>query len=136
MKKPLKNKYNKGMALAATLIVMAIVLVMSGLMLSYTLFGSQLTGLSTSNLETRSVLDQLGNSFVSNPLSETFSATGIEEYNDNNDNEYKLKVKTEGNYITLSVLTRKKGTQIMRVTCENKAVGGNFDYQLVSWRYD
>ena len=60
----MKKRKNRGMALASTLIMMTIVLMMCTLMVTVTLYGAQVTGLQTQNVEDRVVLDDIGNRFL------------------------------------------------------------------------
>ena len=160
----MKKRTNKGMALASTLIMMTIVLMMSTLMVTVTLYGSQVTALQTQNVDDRVVLDEIGNRFLKNKNDPEKALIYIKEHNSSMkyvdavgdeqaeltlSNGYKTIKGTMGGIkltillqesssgCTLRVLGSRRSNTLMEISCvkTTDARTGEVTTTLKSWKY-
>lgn len=148
-----KRNYKKGMALASTLLMFVIVTMLCTLMLSVSLYSSQLAGLTTENFRLRSDLEAIGKDFVEEADAKGFLEKYVRNHNyryyaaDGNvtDTPTNVAKTTKGDKLTLSIEERNgrntltvstnKGEQLMKVVYTESRVGGVSTIELKSWNY-
>lgn len=139
------------MALAGTLLMMTIVLMLCMLMLSLSLYSSRISGLSTKQFERRAALENIGNDFLADYeqiLANYVAGKDYKYYNPDgtqsdvptneircqSGDRYRIQFKTEGDLYTLTVKNRA-ADNVLIIECENVGVGGATKIELRSWKY-
>ena len=153
----MKKRTNKGMALASTVIMMTIVMMMSALMMTLSLYCSQVTSLNAQKVEDRKVLEEIGNRFLKNKdnsadfLSYYVANSDMEYYdtlgNPTNDPQNVIKGTCNGIKMAFHVsdtaskcsltVSNLKGKQLMKIECvkTTDARTGEVSTELKSWAY-
>lgn len=125
-----KTKGNKGMALITTLVTFTIVTVMCALMLTVSLYTTQMAKISQQDVFARSDLDEMGNYFLTNGR-ESFEA----KYPGGKNGDYKLEYSSATAKTQTLTVKDSKGTVLMQVSYVDTGVGGEINIEPKSWNY-